>query len=141
MVGGSLSEGRAILGSLLHSIPLISIFSEPHYPKRRVLEIIWIKKTSRNSNLDCGLVLNQTWFPYFDCHLAFWHSPHFNFLIPFINHSHSVNHLLRIPSYIINPCLYQPISVLFVHLLLIQLTKVYRPKRPALLLPIYAILS
>ena len=40
--------------------------SEPHYLKRRVLESIWIKKTSRNSNLDCGLVLNQTWLPYFE---------------------------------------------------------------------------
>ena len=39
--------------------------SEPHYLKRRVLEAIWIKKTNRNSNLDCGLVLNQTRLPYF----------------------------------------------------------------------------
>ena len=33
--------------------------SEPLYLKRRILEAIWVKKTSRNSNLDCGLVLNQ----------------------------------------------------------------------------------
>ena len=32
--------------------------SEPHYLKRRVLEAILIKKTNKNSNLDCGLVLN-----------------------------------------------------------------------------------
>ena len=43
--------------------------SEPRYLKRRVLEAIWI---SRNSNLDCGLVINQTWLPYFD-----W-TPHFS---------------------------------------------------------------
>ena len=30
--------------------------SEPHYLKRRVVEAIWIKKTSKNLNLDCGLV-------------------------------------------------------------------------------------
>ena len=34
--------------------------SEPHYLKRRVLEAISIKKTSRSSNLDCAFVLNQT---------------------------------------------------------------------------------
>ena len=36
--------------------------SEPHYLKRRVLEAIWV---NRNSNLDCHLVLKQTWLPYF----------------------------------------------------------------------------
>ena len=25
-----------------------------------------IKKSSRNSNLDCSLALSQTWFPYFE---------------------------------------------------------------------------
>ena len=39
--------------------------SEPHYLKRRVLEAISIKKTSRSLNLDCGFVLNQTWLPLF----------------------------------------------------------------------------
>ena len=41
-----------------------------------------------------------------------WHSPHFNFPIPPINYSHSVNHLCA-HTYIINPCLYQPTSVLY----------------------------
>ena len=31
---------------------------EARYLKRRVLEAIWIKKTSRNLNLDCGLASN-----------------------------------------------------------------------------------
>ena len=39
-----------------------------------------------------------------------WHSPHFNFPI---NHSHSVNHRLCVHTYTINPCLYQPTSVLY----------------------------
>ena len=38
---------------------------EQNYWKRRTLEAIWIKKTEgRNSNLDCGLMLNQTWLSY-----------------------------------------------------------------------------
>ena len=37
------------------------IDSEQHYTKRRVLEAIWIHKTNINSNLDCGLSLNQIW--------------------------------------------------------------------------------
>ena len=38
---------------------------EQNYWKRRMLEAIWIKKTvERNSNLDCGLMLNQTWLAY-----------------------------------------------------------------------------
>ena len=38
---------------------------EQNHWKRRTLEAIWIKKTEgRNSNLDCGLMLNQTWLSY-----------------------------------------------------------------------------
>ena len=37
---------------------------EPHYWKRRVLEAIWIQKTPRNCNLDCGLTLNEAWATY-----------------------------------------------------------------------------
>ena len=40
------------------------INSEQHYTKRRVLEAIWIHKTKINSNLDCGLSLNQIWTPF-----------------------------------------------------------------------------
>ena len=36
---------------------------EPHFMKRRVLEAIWIQKTSLNSNLDCGLTLSESWAP------------------------------------------------------------------------------
>ena len=43
-----------------------SLEYKPNYWKRRVLEAIWIKKTSINSNLDCGLTLNQTWLAYID---------------------------------------------------------------------------
>ena len=35
--------------------------NEPHYWKRRILETIWIKKTSQNTNFDCGLTLSKTW--------------------------------------------------------------------------------
>lgn len=38
---------------------------EQNYWKRRTLKAIWIKKTGeRNSNLDCGLMLKQTWLAY-----------------------------------------------------------------------------
>ena len=42
------------------------IEQEQHYMKRRVLEAIWIHKTKSNSNLDCGLSLNQIWTPFLD---------------------------------------------------------------------------
>ena len=38
------------------------------------------KEDQKNSNLGCGLVLNQTWLPYFECHLAF---PRFQSSHPF----------------------------------------------------------
>ena len=40
------------------------IDSESHYMKGRVLEAIWIHNTRTNSNLDCGLSLNQIWTPF-----------------------------------------------------------------------------
>ena len=39
---------------------------EQHLWKRRVLEAICIKETKENSNLDCGLILNQAWSPLLD---------------------------------------------------------------------------
>ena len=88
---------------------------EPYYLKIRVLEAIWIKETNRNSNLDCALVLNQTWLPYFE-----W-MPHFSI-------SHSLPSIKCSLSTIINSCLYQPIyQSCIVRILLIQLTKVHIP--------------
>ena len=39
---------------------------EHNYWKRRTLEAIWIKKTKKNSNLDCGMMLNQLWLTHID---------------------------------------------------------------------------
>ena len=36
---------------------------EQHLWKRRVLEAICIRETEENSNLDCGLSVNQVWSP------------------------------------------------------------------------------
>ena len=103
---------------LQHQSPFADILK---LPEERVLEVIWIKKTNRNSNLDCGLVLNQTWLPYNE-HLTF---PSFSIscsllLIIFTQQS-------SIPVYI---SLYQSISVYIslyqsciVYLLIIQLRK------------------
>ena len=76
--------------------------SEPHYLKRRVVEAIWMKKTSRNWNLNCALVRlgSQT----LNEHMTFPSLIFVNFSFPPINHLNLA---------IINPCLYQPISVLY----------------------------
>ena len=39
---------------------------EQNYCKRRTLEANWIKKTKKNSNLDCGMMLNQIWLAHID---------------------------------------------------------------------------
>ena len=35
-----------------------------NYGKRRILETIWIRKTKRNSNLDCDMMPNPIWLAY-----------------------------------------------------------------------------
>ena len=76
--------------------------SEPHYLKRRVVEAIWMKKTSWNWNLNCALVRlgSQT----LNEHMTFPSLIFVNSSFPPINHLNSA---------IINSCLYQPISVLY----------------------------
>ena len=39
---------------------------EQHMWRRKVLEAIVIQQTENNSNLDCGLNLNQVWSPLLD---------------------------------------------------------------------------
>ena len=54
-----------------------------------------IKKSNRNSNLDCGLAFSQTRFPYFKWTPSI--PPHF--LVPPFNHSHSLHYFLCIHAY------------------------------------------
>ena len=83
--------------------------SEPHHLKKRVLEATWIKETSRNWNLDCGLVLNQTWLPLF--WMNTWH-PHSLLSITITLTQQSILYI----------SLYQSCIV---RILIIQLTKVH----------------
>ncbi len=39
---------------------------ESNYCKRRIIETIWIHRSKHNSNLDCGLTLNQMWLAHLE---------------------------------------------------------------------------
>ena len=58
---------------------------EQNYWKRRTLEAIWIKKTKKNSNLDCDMMLNQIWLTHIDQTLfqfiSFFHCFNFYFIL------------------------------------------------------------
>ena len=109
-------QGRRTQGRLGRSEDSWVRTTLPEEKDPRSYRGIWIKKTCRNSNLDCGLnCLKLGLVPYFELTPDI---PHFNF--PPIHHFHSVT---------INPCWYQSCIV---YLLLIQLTKVYKLKHPAL---------
>ena len=45
--------------------------SEPYYLKRRILEAIWIRKISRNSNLGCGFATRVGSHTFWNEHISF----------------------------------------------------------------------